>query len=406
MRYSRTLATALLVLATGCSGGTRQPGAGPGAAAARPPGDLAVLSGADGMRVVDLATGRTLAAAGSAMPTPDGTALVGTTDGGAVAVVDTRTGASTSTPGRPGLVPRAVSEGGRLVALAAPDSPAPDGYLAGGRTRSTIVVNDTSGRTQPRTYNLKGNYLPEAFSAGGTHLFLVEYLPPAAPNRYRVRQLDLATGTVAGVLGPLKAPLDEQMRGVGRMQVLDRQRTALHTLYRTIGTTRAFVHTLQLTGMWAHCVVLPEPVGAGGDATAIALAPDGTLYAWDASAGVLALVDPLELAVRRTVAIRGTSPFRSAGADSSAAVTVAKDGTIFASSGSHIFEVDGGTLTERALWEAPGAVTSLAVSTDGGQLLALADNNVVVLGRADHHEVARWPADGATAIAAVLPPAD
>lgn len=408
MRHSRIFAVAVLLAATGCSGDAGQPGAGQPvadaapAASARALGELAVLRTVDGLRVVDVATGHTLSAATSAMPTPDGTALVGTADGGGVDIVNARTGARTLAPGRAGLVPRAVSESGRLVALAAADRPAQDNYLAPGRARSTIVVTDTSGGSEPRTYNLPGNFLPEAFSADGSHLFLVEYLPPAAPDRYRVRQLDLASGAVVGVLGPLKVPLDEQMRGVGRMQVLDRPRAALHTLYRTIGTNRAFVHTLQLTEMWAHCVVLPEPVGAGGDATAIALAPDGALYAWDAGAGVLAVVDPGELLVRRTVPIRGTSPFPSA--DSTAAVVVANDGTVYASSGSQIFEVDGGTLAERASWKTPGAVTSLAVTADGQTLLALAGGDLVALDRTDRRELTRVPAGGATAIAALLPP--
>jgi len=392
----------MLTLAAGCSGGTRRAAAPDAEATPRPAGALAVLRGPDGMRVIDLATRRTVAAAQAAIPSPDGRALVGTADGGAVALVDARTGASTRAAGHHGLVPRAVSARGRLVALAAPDRPADGGYLAPGRTRSTIVVSDTSGEKPGRTYDLRGNYLPEAFSADDTLLFLVEYLPAAAPDRYRVRQLDLATGDVAGVLGPLKVPLDEQMRGVGRMQVLDQPRAALHTLYRTIGTTRAFVHTLQLEGGWAHCIVLPEPVGAGRDATAIALAPDGTLYAWDAVAGVLAVVDPLELTVRRTVAIRGTSPFPAS--DASAALTVAADGTVYASAGSRVHEVDGRTLAERASWTATGTVTSLALTPDGRQLLALAGSDLVVVARDSQAELTRLPAYGATAIAAVLPP--
>jgi hypothetical protein len=403
---SRALVVVLIVLTAGCSGGARSAGPRDAAAAPAPSvSGLVVLRTVGGMRVVDLATGASVASAHSGIATPDFSNLVGTADNGALSIVDSRSGSSRQVAGRSGLVPRAVSDDGSLVALAAPDRTARRGYLAPGRTSSTIVVAGTTGGTTPRTYGLVGNYLPEAFSAEKTHLFLIEYLPPAAPDRYRVRQLDLASGVVHGVLGPRKVPLDEQMRGIGRMQVLNRELASLHTLYRTVGTTRAFVHTLELDDMWAHCTVLPEPIGAGGDATAIGLAPNGLIYAWDAATGVLATFNGQEVAVQRSVAIRGGSPFPSVAAGGSAAITVAKDWTVYASAGARLHEVDGGTMAEQASWTVGGNVTGLAVSPDGRRLLALTGDQLVVFDRTTRSELLRMPADDATAIAAVLPSA-
>ena len=63
-------------------------------------------------------------------------------------------------------------------------------------TSLTVVSTDTGDM---RDYPLAGNFEPEAFATSGSSLFVIEYLPPMAPDRYRVRKLDLETGEVGAV---------------------------------------------------------------------------------------------------------------------------------------------------------------------------------------------------------------
>jgi hypothetical protein len=108
-------------------------------------------------------------------------------------VLDAHTGvqkASVQVPA--GLVPAAFSTDGRRIALAPANSDT-------GRDQTRIVIADPSGAVAPRTFDLPGNYEPDAFANDNQHLFVLEYQPPVAPERYSVRSLDLETGAVSGL---------------------------------------------------------------------------------------------------------------------------------------------------------------------------------------------------------------
>src|SRR6202011_4271287 len=114
-----------------------------------------------------------------------------------------------------------------------------------------------------------GNYAPDAFASDDQHLFVLEYQPPLAPDRYSVRSLDLKTGAVSGVGSRSKtAAPEETMRGARRTSVLSPDRQVLYTLYtnqpehlhsrdlragmtQSSGDVYAFVHVLNLTEGWA-----------------------------------------------------------------------------------------------------------------------------------------------------------
>src|SRR4051794_19752012 len=81
----------------------------------------------------------------------------------------------------------ASSDGTRLALLPFEDTRV-DPYHPAGRLRTDVTVLPTDGG-DPRTYSLDGNFEPEAFSTSGRSLFVVEYVPPEAPDRYRVRKL-------------------------------------------------------------------------------------------------------------------------------------------------------------------------------------------------------------------------
>ena len=424
MRLSLTAAMSAIALAgaTGCSAGAAR-AQGQGAAtpatqasaahidkaaapkapaikikAAVPPVDLLVLRGRRDARAVNAATGAVVSAAKNGLPTPAGALLVGTSTTGRLSLVDTRTGETTAAGGaRAGLVPAVTTRDGREVALiAAPSKPRTSGYIAPARRVTHITVSGAREFGKSTAYDLQGNFEPEAFSDDGRQLFLVEYLPAMAPDRYRIRQLDLDAGTVNGVYGPQKTLLDEQMRGIGRMHVLDQGRAVLYTLYKTVGSDQAFVHTLHLDGNWAHCIVLPGDFGRGGADAVIALAPDGILYAWDGA--VLAVIDGPNMLVRRTVAVRDRQP------GTTPAIAIAPDGTVVTVAGQAVTELAGSSLEARPTWSfsLPAAVSDISVSPDGKRLYVAAGAQVVTFDRVSHNLLAEIRVVPGDRIAAVL----
>src|SRR5258707_859501 len=86
-----------------------------------------------------------------------------------------------------------------------PDGPPPARSPTGRRAaagpgvrpgRERLVV--TGG--QQRRYDLAGVVEPDAFARDGDGLFVLEWLPPEAPDRSRVRLLALATNQVEPLL--------------------------------------------------------------------------------------------------------------------------------------------------------------------------------------------------------------
>jgi len=206
-----------------------------------------------------------------------------------------------------------ASAEGRLVALAPPPGP---------RSSTVIAVADGSGeRTR---VDLPGNLDPEAFDTTGQYLFVLDYLPPTAPDRYRVRALDLRSGQLEPLLTRAKAVLppgaEEEMRGEGRQAVYDAGRQQLFTLYThqpdhlhsrdllagardSAPHVHAFVHTLHLGERWAYCIDLPEPFGVrAAERHTIALSGDGRrLCVVDAVTSTVAIIDPDALNVVSTM---------------------------------------------------------------------------------------------------------
>ncbi|MEE6311172.1 hypothetical protein V1634_30505 [Plantactinospora veratri] len=367
------------------------------------PADALVVELADGkLAVVDAATGRMLVQPAPAVLSGDGRRLVrverpdgGTRltshqlpDGAAVSA-GTLTGA---------LAVRTTSSDGGLVALADDAGPGHTPYRPGPRERTTIVVADGAG--QRRRLELPGNLEPEAFDTSNRALFVLDYLPPTAPERYRVRVVDLASGRVEPLLTRVKAVVpggaEEEMRGEGRQAVYDRQRNRLFTLYthqpdhvhtrdRIAATAdpngagarddaphvHAFVHTLDLTERWAFCVDLPAPFGErAATGHTIALNRDGSrLYVADTGTGALATIDPDGLTVMESA--RFDAPAGTAGSTATAPAAAAFDGagTLLVGAGREVVGMPataGGGAVPR--WSAPAEVRGLAGPPDGSRL--------------------------------------
>ncbi|OLB74001.1 MAG: hypothetical protein AUI14_24700 [Actinobacteria bacterium 13_2_20CM_2_71_6] len=311
-------------------------------------------------------------ALGAGVPTPNPTRIyVAKQVGGdtLLQTVDTATGQVSEhclLAGR--WVPRIISPDGHYVALTAPGG---NRYRPEGRERSTIVVADSTGERY--RLDLAGNYEPDAFARDDTCLFVLEWLPPAQPDRYRVRMVELINGGFAPMFTREKALVpvgsEEQMRGEGRQAVFSPGAQTLYTLYTqppagqwASGESKAFVHTLDVSVGWAYCLDLPEPFGDGPAAGhTIAATPDGqALLVADLTSGRLAVADPQTLTVR-TVATIPT------GTGTACSVAAPDSKRLYLGSGTQVRVVDLHSQTSRA-WDAGGEVRGLAVSADSQRL--------------------------------------
>jgi hypothetical protein len=288
-------------------------------------------------------------------------------DGDRLVARDARTGAVRQTvPVGANLIVSAVSPDGLMVALSTTTNAS---YLPAGRMQTKLVVVSLAGLTV-RSYDLAGNLAPDAFSADGSGLFLVSYLPPAKPDRYQITSLALDSGDIGGVFGWQKEAL-EDMRGRAGTRVLAPDGKTLYTLYlrppaQPGGATddlRAEVHTLKLDQGWAHCVDLPAGFG-GSDLTASALAvsPSGTrLYVVDRGLRQLVEIDTNSLAITRSTALALTSTSVSA----PTALVAGGDGYLYVSDGPNIVVVATATLAVAQRWPAGGVITGLVAGGAG-----------------------------------------
>ncbi|WP_233558674.1 YncE family protein [Micromonospora radicis] len=292
--------------------------------------------------------------------------------------VDAATGGASPRVRLPGRwVPQTVSGDGTRVALTG-EAVSVTKERPVGRDVTPVLIADTGGPR--RQLRLPGNFVPEAFTPDHSGLFVLEWLPPRAPDRYRVRVVDLATGEPGPLTTRLKqaipAGAEEEMRGDGRQAVYAPNRTLLYTLYthqpehehtrdrisgRPGSDVHAFVHTLHLGERWAYCVDLPAPFGHGpAEGHAMAVTPDGArLYVVDITSGVVAEVDTEQLTVTRVAKI-------TSGSGSAHAVT---DGRrLYVATGSTAFGVDLADLGGGIELTAGEPVNGLLISPDGSRL--------------------------------------
>ncbi|MBQ0892415.1 hypothetical protein KBX37_04745 [Micromonospora sp. U56] len=313
------------------------------------------------------------------LATADGRAVYATAPEGADTAlwrVDTATGGTSTRVELPGRwVPQAVSANG-TVALTSNEVSATKGRPEG-RDVTPVLIADVTGVRH--RLELRGNFVPETFTADLAGLFVLEWLPATAPDRYRVRVVDLATGTPGPLHTRAKAPVppgaEEEMRGDGRQAVLSPDRTTLYTLYthqpdhqhtRDLvsgrpGNVHAFVHTLHLYERWAYCIDLPHPFGAAAaTGHAMTISPDGRrLFVADVTSGTIAEIDTEELRVRRT----GTQP-RGVGT----AHAAADRDRLFIGAGTVVRTTDLTRPGRAADWRVREPVCGLVLSRDGRRL--------------------------------------
>ncbi|PZG19209.1 hypothetical protein C1I95_12140 [Micromonospora craterilacus] len=292
--------------------------------------------------------------------------------------IDAATGSISDQVKLPGRwLPQTVSTNGTTVALTTEEVSATKERPAG-RDVTPVLIADAGGVRQQ--LRLPGNFVPEAFTNDLAGLFVLEWLPPNAPDRYRVRVVDLATGKPEPLVTRDKAVIptgaEEEMRGDGRQAVLAPNRTVLYTLYthqpdhqhtrdrisgRPGSDVHAFVHTLHLDQRWAYCVDLPHPFGEGpADGHAMAITPDGSrLFVVDVTSGTVAEISTEELTVRGTAKLAAATGPAYAAAD--------RD-RLFVGAGSQVRTVALDGLAAGAEWPVRDPVAGLVLSPDGSRL--------------------------------------
>jgi hypothetical protein len=294
---------------------------------------------------------------------------------------------------------RVVSESGAAVALT---DPLPDGWdpeVPLPRSRTPIVVADPTGAEEPRTYDLRGNFEPEAFSSDDRQLFMIQHLPAEAPTVYRVTVLDLKRGRVYPVFGPYKTP-PERMPGIRLQQLISPNADQLYTLYSSArpgyaphhaavpnDATVSFVHVLSLQEGWAPCVGLPEQLwDRPASEQAMATSPNGRLlYIVDATLGLVTVMDTASLEIR-------TAPIDLAvpGVRHTSAVVSANGSALFVATAgerSGITRIDTDTFEVLRTWETDD-VSGLGLSADGERLYVAFDDRVEVMDATTGSELA------------------
>jgi hypothetical protein len=392
-------------------------GSAPVATAPRPPG-LLLVETSTGLALVDTRDARMVAGPRSGVNAWDGSSIVSTaatgSSGTRVEVRD-RTGALRYNLDVAGaLTPRVVSSEGHYLALASGSAAGSTPYRPVGRAETTIVVAGPAGERVRLV--LPGCVEPEAFAPQGNVLYVLDYLPPLQPERYRVRAVDLGTGSMQQLLTRDKrvipAGAEEEMRGEGRQAVYAATRTTLFTLYThqpdhvhtrdLIGGgardgaphVHAFVHSLNLDQGFAYCIDLPAPFGEGAaEGHAIALSASGDQpYVVDANSGTIARLDGANLTVDKTAkALPG-------GPDHASAV-VSPDGVkLFVGTGSVVHVVRTADLSAETQWTVKSPVRGLAVSPSGAHLWVGQTHGVVALDASSGREVATVPIPSLTGI--------
>jgi outer membrane protein assembly factor BamB len=258
-------------------------------------------------------------------------------------------------PGR--LKTKIVSLDGELVAL----GPQNERFYSRGRSETRLTI---AGRrlAKTRSFVLKGNYEPEAFSTDGDSMFIIKYIPAAKPTMYQVRRLDLTNGKVLPVYTPHEE-LQETMGGTARIQTASADGTRLYTLYTVGGANSAqyaFIHVLSLDEEWAHCIDLPGGFAEYSDATALAVSPDNErLYVVNRHSGSLVAIDTMTMQV--------VSEERSSFPEGETHAVAGED-ALYVATGDFVTAFNPQTLDDLDTWAMDEHVTGLQVSDDPGEL--------------------------------------
>ncbi|HEY3671046.1 MAG TPA: hypothetical protein VGN51_08930 [Acidimicrobiia bacterium] len=271
---------------------------------------------------------------------------------------------------------RTVSEDGSMVALTPPPPTGTDTYHPAAKDPTPMVIVRRDD-PEAQVLSVPGNVEPEAFSLSGDALFVIDFVPPLAPERYRVARLDLTRGSVDDVRSE-EEELQEPMRGTARAQAVAPDGRRLYTLYTRDATAdepaEAFVHVLDLDAETASCVDLP-PEFATDPLGAVAVTPSGTrLFVYAPTASALAELDTNTLEISRTATVP-----RPVGTVPASARATATESTLYLSVYDRITSVGLDDLSANDWTIAPGDITGIEPATDDSSLYVVLIDRVLVV---------------------------
>ena len=131
------------------------------------------------------------------------------------------------------------------------------------RKRTTFAVVDAdpwrTGLRLRRKLRLRGDFSFDALSRDGTSLFLINYISPRNPRRYRVRVYDLERGRLAPkpIVDPREDP--DEMNGFPVSRATSTDDRWAYTLYE--GKRHPFIHALDMEHQKAVCIDLDDVRG-------------------------------------------------------------------------------------------------------------------------------------------------
>lgn len=358
--------------------------------------DLVFVATSDALQAIRAGSGDVARTIPEGLAAPNLTSIVSTRfEGSATRVTRTTPEGTTVDRARVSgdVVTRVVTE--ELIALTGRADAGETPYLPAPKERTRIVILDDEG-TQ-REYRLEGNFEPEAFKVDGSELFMIEYIPAMAPERYQVRRLRLGSGRVLPI-GRLKLRAPDQMQGTGRTQVMSPYGDELYTLYtqqpdrghdagghahdQSEAEGYAFVHLLNLHDAWAHCIDLPPEFGAASAAgSAIAVNPSGSrVFVANWTEGLVAAVNPRRVRVADTASLHlghGEAP----------TAAVATDDALFVGGDDTVVVIDPVTLEVIDRWAVGEQVSDIEVVD--ALMYVSTPSAIVVLDIRDGHEIRR-----------------
>jgi hypothetical protein len=236
------------------------------------------------------------------------------------------------------IEPRIVSATGDLVASVTPGGAGVYGlHDPGGRDRTTLVVCAATG--ERARLDLPGNIEPDVFSPDGSLLFVLDYVPAAAPQQFRPRVVDLATGRLTPLSTRAGTPIPDGAEPLTRAHrldgIVDPRRDLYFALYSYQEDAVAFVQCVHLRERWTHRVALPAPFGQERPGVhAIVLSPSGDrLTVVHSPSASVADVDPDRLVVSRVgrFASSGQEGKPTARITASGRLVVSVDRSVYAS---------------------------------------------------------------------------
>jgi hypothetical protein len=147
-----------------------------------------------------------------------------------------------------------LSADGRTLVLIQPRASFP-------RAQTPLMIVDAKRLRTLQVVRLHGDFSFDAISPRGSLVYLIEYISPTDPARYRVRAYDLAANRL--LARPVVDPNEpgEKMGGSPLTRATSANGRWAYTLYDGAGTT-PFVHALDTSARSARCIDLDALTGA------------------------------------------------------------------------------------------------------------------------------------------------